>query len=128
MPSNEYDAISILDQGYRDQMVYGSQQLLKAILHARKGYNPGTPDCPMKLPPDYTGRALPDYAARKGSRLSRRPSNEVVREMMERGMTSVEIAKELQCSRQMISAVMKAIQLQRRPDRQMEMIRKGLWG
>jgi DNA-binding CsgD family transcriptional regulator len=128
MPDNENDKLATLDREHRKHMEQGSRQLLEAILYAKRGYNPGTREAPLKLPPDYTEKRAPDYAAMKGNRPDKRPSNERIKEMMERGLTSQEIAAELKCSRQKITAIMKAIKLERRPDRQMEMIRTGLWG
>jgi hypothetical protein len=125
---SDYDSIATLDREYRKQMVEGSNRLLQAILYARKGYNPGTRETPIKLPPDYTERRAPDYTAMKGNRPVKRPPNDRIREMMERGLTAQQIAAELKCSRQEIVAIMKTIKLERRSDRQMEMIRTGLWG
>lgn len=128
MSANDYDAIATLDRVHRAHMEKGSRDLLEAILYARRGFNPGTSESPLKLPPDYTEKRSPDYAAMKGNRPVKRPPNDRIKEMMERGLGAVEIAKELKCSRQKITAIMKAIKLERRSDRQMEMIRKGLWG
>lgn len=122
------DKLSTSDRLHRKQMEEGSRQLLHAISYALKGYNPGTREAPIKLPPDYTDKKSPDYESMKGRRPEKRPSNDRIREMMERDMTAYQIAAELKCSHQKVTAIMRAIKLERRPDRKMEMIRSGLWG
>lgn len=122
------DRLVELDRLYRKSMQQGSAELLEAIKWARKGYNPGTREEPVKLPPDWSKRVAPDYESKKEDRPVKRPSNDRVREMMERGMKAGEIARELKMSHQKVVWAMKAIKLQRRPDRQLEMIRTGLWG
>jgi len=121
-----YDSVAQSDRLYRQSMQEGSHKLLEAIHWARKGYNPGTSEEAVRLPPDWANRKQIVIDHKEPA--VRRPSNERIREMMERGLTAVEIAKEMKCSRQKIVAIMKAIKLELRPDRQMEMIRTGLWG
>jgi hypothetical protein len=128
MKRNFYDSISESDRLNRQHMENGSKMLLDAILWARQGRNPGTREEPIRLPPDFTNKAAPDYASMRGNRPEKRPSNERIREMIERGLEAHQIATELKCSRQKVVAIMKAIKLQRRPDRRDEMIRTGLWG
>lgn len=123
------DSITSLDLTYRDAMTKGSQQLLQAITWARRGYNPGTREEPIKLPPDWSNRTPIVDAESKGNRRnSPRASNERIREMMERGLPPKQIARELKMSQQKVVWAMKAIKLERRSDRQMDMIRTGLWG
>lgn len=119
------DEIDSHDMKYRKEMESGSQRLLKAIHWARKGYNPATSKEPLKLPPDWSDRQQRVIEIKK--RAAPRPSNERIREMMERGLKASDIARELKVNRQKIVWAMKAIKLERRPDRQMEMIRTGLW-
>lgn len=121
------DEISSRDALYRKEMERGSKSLLEAIQWARKGHNPATRTEPLKLPPDYSNRTASQYdEAPNRDRLV--PCSERVREMMERDMTAHEIAAVLKKSRQKVASVMKKIKLQRRSDRQAEMIRKGMWG
>ena len=123
------DSITSSDLAHRDAMAKGSHELLQAIVWARKGYNPATREEPIKLPPDWSGRnAFNEAAAEKKERAAPRPSNERIREMMERGLKAGQIARELKINHQKIVWAMKAIKLERRSDRQMEMIRTGLWG
>lgn len=123
------DSITSSDLTYRDAMTRGSHELLQAIIWARKGYNPGTRTEPVKLPPDWSNRTMIDLEAQQEKRReSRRPANNRIREMMERGLSPKQIAKELKTSHQRVVWAMKAIKLERRSDRQMEMIRTGLWG
>lgn len=123
------DSITSFDLSYREAMTKGSHELLQAINWARKGYNPATREEPLNLPPDWSARnAFNEAAAEKKERAAPRPSNERIREMMERGLTPGQIARELKMNHQKVVWAMKAIKLERRPDRQMEMIRKGLWG
>lgn len=123
------DEINSRDALYRKEMEQGSYNLLKAIEWARKGYNPATSEEPLKLPPDWSARnAFNEAAAEKKERATPRPSNERIREMMERGLKAGQIARELKMNHQKVVWAMKAIKLERRPDRQMEMIRTGLWG
>lgn len=129
MSFDDYDSIATLDRVHRAHMEKGSRDLLEAILYAKRGFNPGTSESPLKLPPDYTGKRSPGYPSmKKGNRPIKRPPNDRIKEMMERGLGAVEIAKELKCSRQKVVAIMEIIKRERRSDRQMEMIRKGLWG
>lgn len=123
------DSITSSDLTYRDAMTRGSHELLQAILWARKGYNPATRQEALKLPPDWSKRsAHVDSAVQKALNGVRRPSNERIREMMERGLKPGQIARELKMNHQKVVWAMKAIKLERRSDRQMEMIRTGLWG
>lgn len=123
------DEINSRDRLYRKEMEQGSHELLQAILWARKGYNPATREEPIKLPPDWSNRnVFNDAEAKESRRDTPRPSNERIREMMERGLTAKQIATELKTNHQKIVWAMKAIRLERRSDRQMEMIRTGLWG
>lgn len=123
------DEINSRDRLYRKEMEQGSHELLQAILWAREGYNPATREEPIKLPPDWSKRNVFADAQDKESRRDiPRPSNERIREMMERGLTAKQIAKELKTNHQKIVWIMKSIRLERRSDRQMEMIRTGLWG
>lgn len=121
------DDINIQDMKYRKEMQEGSRNLLMAILWARKGYNPGTSEEPMKLPPDYTSKVAPDYAS-KPKRPRSVPSTDSIREMMERGMGANEIAAALKQSRQKVVASMKAIKLERRRDDFDKRINQQLWG
>jgi hypothetical protein len=126
MPLSYYDHINESDRRYREAMSMGSQNLLEAIHWARKGYNPGTSEEPLKLPPDWSDR---QRRAEEGQlRAGPRPSNDEVREMMEREMTAGQISRQLQINVQKITWIMKAIKLELRPDRQANMIRSGLWG
>lgn len=123
------DSITSSDLTYRDAMAKGSHELLQAIIWARKGYNPATREEPLKLPPDWSKRTMIDLEAQEEKRReSRRPANDRIREMMERGLSPKQIAKELKTNHQEIVWIMKSIRLERRSDRQMEMIRTGLWG
>lgn len=123
------DSITSSDLTYRDAMTRGSHELLQAIIWARKGYNPATREEPVKLPPDWSSRnAFAEVAAEKRERAAPRPSNERIREMMARGLKAGQIARELKMNHQKVVWAMKAIKLERRSDRQMEMIRTGLWG
>lgn len=123
------DSITSSDLTYRDAMAKGSHELLQAIIWARKGYNPATREEPLKLPPDWSKRTVfGDAEAKENRQPTTRPSNERIREMMERGLTAKQIAKELKTNHQKIVWIMKSIRLERRSDRQMEMIRTGLWG
>ena len=123
------DSITSSDLAHSDEMAKGSHELLQAIIWARKGYNPATREEPIKLPPYWSGRnAFNEAAAEKKERAAPRPSNERIREMMERGLKAGQIARELKINHQKIVWAMKAIKLERRSDRQMEMIRTGLWG
>lgn len=121
------DSITSSDLDHRSKMTKGSDELLEAINWARKGYNPGTREEPVKLPPDWSNRNVITEVEPK-DRAPRRASNEHIREMMERGLKPSEIARELKMNQQKVVWVMKSIRLQRRSDRQTEMIRKGLWG
>jgi DNA-binding NarL/FixJ family response regulator len=108
------DSISMADAQFRKEMERASDQLVRAIHWARKGYNPATPTEPMKLPPDWSSRE--QRVIEMKERAVPRPSNERIREMMERGMKPGEIARELKMSAQKVTWVMKAIKLQRRRD------------
>ena len=121
------DYVVIADREYREAMQRGSDELLAAINWARKGYNPATRTEPIKLPPDWSNRNATAEVEPK-ERAPRRASNERIREMMERNMKAGEIARELKMNHQKVVWAMKSIRLERRSDRQMEMIRKGLWG
>ena len=122
------DFITAQDMEFRSAMERGSQELLDAIKWARKGFNPGTSEKPVKLPPDWSDRRSPDYEAIKGNRPAKRPSNERVREMMERGLSPKEIANELKTSHQKIVAISKTIKLQRRRNDFEERLNQQLWG
>lgn len=121
------DYLALSDQLHRKAMEDGSAKLLEAIVWARKGYNPGTREEPLKLPPDWTNKIAPDYSTkRKWPRAV--PSTDKVRELMEEGLTANEIAAILKQSRQKVTAVMKSIKLMRHRDELDERINKALWG
>ena len=120
------DSISMADAQFRKEMERASNQLVQAIHWARKGYNPATPTEPMKLPPDWSSREQRAIEIRE--RAAPRPSNERIREMMERGMRPGQIARDLKMSAQKVTWVMKAIKLQRRRDDLDEHINQSLWG
>jgi DNA-binding NarL/FixJ family response regulator len=122
------DFLTAQDMEHRAAMERGSQELLEAINWARKGYNPGTREKPLKLPPDWSDRRSPNYEAMRGNRPEKRPSNERIREMMERGLSPKEIASELKTSHQKIVAISKTIKLERRRDDFEERIHQQLWG
>jgi DNA-binding NarL/FixJ family response regulator len=122
------DFVTAQDMEHRTAMERGSQELLEAIRWARKGFNPGTSEKPVKLPPDWSDRCAPDYASMRGNRPEKRPSNERIREMMERGLSPKEIASELKTSHQKIVAISKTIKLERRRDDFEERIHQQLWG
>jgi hypothetical protein len=120
------DNISMADKIYRDAMQRGSDQLAQAIHWARKGYNPGTSEAPLKLPPDWSDRERRIIEVRE--RAAPRPSNERIREMMERGLEAGQIARELKVNVQKITWAMKAIKLERRRDDFDQRINQSLWG
>lgn len=122
------DFVTAQDMEHRTAMEMGSQELLEAIRWARKGFNPGTSKKPVKLPPDWSDRRSPDYEAMKGNRPVKRPSNERVREMIERGLSPKEITRELKTSHQKIVAISKTIKLERRRDDFEERLNRQLWG
>ena len=120
------DSITSSDLTYRDAMTKGSQQLLQAITWARKGYNPGTREEPLKLPPDWTDKCAPPPTGKRRSETV--PCSEQIREMMQRDMTAGEIASVLNHSHQTVTAIMKAIKLQRRRSDFEERLHQKLWG
>jgi hypothetical protein len=120
------DYLTISDQLHRKAMQDGSRKLLEAIRWARKGYNPGTAEEPMKLPPDWTNKCAPPPTGKRRSETV--PCSEQIREMMERDMTVGEIAKAVNHSHQKVGAIMKAIKLQRRRNDFEERLHQKLWG
>lgn len=121
------DEINSRDMLYRKEMEQGSENLLRAIEWARKGYNPATREEPLKLPPDYTERSAPKYDEKpKVPRAM--PSVKRIREMMERGMKASEIASVLKQSRQKVEAITRKIKLERRSEDFGERYKQDLWG
>jgi hypothetical protein len=118
------DFVTAQDMDHRAAMERGSKELLDAITWARKGFNPGTSAKPLKLPPDGTNRRSLEVKALD----EKRPSNEIVREMIERGLKPKEIARELKISVQKAVVIAKTIKLQRRRDDFEERINQRLWG
>lgn len=121
------DSLSTQDMMYRQQMERGSARLAEAIKWARKGYNPATPDEPMKLPPDWTNKIAPDYA-KKAKHPRSAPSAARVREMMERGMQANEIASVLKQSRERVEGIMRKIKLERRREDFGQRYQQDRWG
>ncbi len=120
------DYLALSDQLHRKAMEEGSAKLLEAIVWARKGYNPGTREEPLKLPPDWTDKCAPPPTGKRRSETV--PCSEQIREMMERDMTAGEIASVLNHSHQKVTAIMKAIKLQRRRSDFEERLHQKLWG
>lgn len=125
---NDYNHyVSASDDAYRAYMRKASNQLAEAIWLAKRGINPDTPLFPAGLPADYTDREGPKPDNRsRGS--DRRPSNEVVAEMMAQGKRSVEIAAALGISYQKASAIMKLVRRRKQLSEADKMRKQQLWG
>lgn len=119
--------VSAADDAYRTKMKLASNKLAEAVWLAKRGINPDTPLFPAGLPADYTDREgpKPDNRYRNSDR---RPSNEVVAELMAQGKRSVEIAEALGISYQKASAIMKLVRRRKQLSDADIMRKKALWG
>lgn len=122
------DSLSFQDHQHREAMRKSSDQLRQAILDARNGVCPATPLFPKRLPKDYSNATGPKPDTREGWDRSRRPTNERVREMMERKKSAGEIAAALKISVQKASAIMQAIRKRREPSQLEVDLKAKLWG
>lgn len=85
--------------------------LAEAVIEAKLGRHPGTPAHPFKLPPDWTAHVEMSKHLSEKSHFrnlgQKKPARVILREMMEAGATSKQIAARLKKSHATVIRMMR---------------------